>query len=344
MVLSFPWVRRDESDAICAYALVSYLSAYMRGATTGIKEFVCPAVNCNAIFRVDEAAGITGQIARVGFLPQDVSAASFSNALTRSPFFAGLPSDTLVAFSGRLQFTRFKPKENILTEGGAGGYFFMVLSGTVDVIQTDRAGTERVVAALGENACFGEMSLLTGEPCSATVRTVEEVLCATLSRNEFDRVLDENPRLNRYFTKLLATRLRQTNRQIFDELDQGVVGKLSMITLPELAQMIASSGRSGNLWLFHKDRRGSATFGNGKIINVFAGEKTGTDAFYEMMGWKEGTFRFEPAPLTPEEGAKTLDTMGLLLEGFRRIDEASPAAPHPPSTPTDPPPPTASTS
>lgn len=334
MVVSFPWVRRDESDAICAYALVTYLGAYMKGATRGMKEFICPAVNCNGVFRVEEATGLTGQLSRVAVLPEDLSASSFSNALTRSPFFAALPQESLVQFSGRLQFARFAPKDTILKEGTTGNYFYMVLSGTVEVIQSDRAGTERVVAALGENACFGEMSLLTGEPCSATVRAVEEVLCATLSRKEFDRILDENPRLNRYFTRLLATRLRETNRQIFDELDQGVVGKLSMITLPELAQMVASSGRSGTLWLFHRDRKGSSIFGNGKIRGVYCGAKTGTEAFYEMMTWKDGTFRFEPAPLDVGEETKALDTMGLLLEGFRRIDESGtiPADQAPPAS------------
>ena len=61
------------------------------------------------------------------------------------------------------------------------------------------------------------MSLLTGDPCSATIRARDEkVKAMIITKEDFDIVLSRNPVLNRYFSKLLALRLNKMSKQFTD--------------------------------------------------------------------------------------------------------------------------------
>jgi CRP-like cAMP-binding protein len=70
--------------------------------------------------------------------------------------------------------------EEIVTEGREGSTFFVLLSGRVSV-----KAKEREVATLGAGQSFGEMSLLTGEPRSATVSALEDTVLLELGRDVF---------------------------------------------------------------------------------------------------------------------------------------------------------------
>ena len=78
--------------------------------------------------------------------------------------------------------------------------------------------------------CFGEMSLLTGDPASATIRARDQVRALSIVKEDFDDLLAKNPVLNSYFSKLLALRLKQTNsaaaKAFLEEIEKGVTGQL----------------------------------------------------------------------------------------------------------------------
>jgi CRP-like cAMP-binding protein len=64
--------------------------------------------------------------------------------------------------------------ERILGQGqhptGSGSRFYVIRSGTADVLRHDRSGIERVVARLSVGSYFGELGLLTNQARNATVR------------------------------------------------------------------------------------------------------------------------------------------------------------------------------
>jgi CRP/FNR family transcriptional regulator, cyclic AMP receptor protein len=73
----------------------------------------------------------------------------------------------------------FVPGESVTEEGTPGGRFHVIVSGTAKVV-----GGGRTRATLGPGEYFGELSLIDGEPRSATVVAVDAL--STLSIAEWN--------------------------------------------------------------------------------------------------------------------------------------------------------------
>ena len=102
----------------------------------------------------------------------------------------------------------------IFHEGDPGDTFCVIISGRLRVFRVPEDGVEVTLATLGPGEGVGEMALLTGEPRSATVETVEPTCLLIVPKNDFDQILAENPELNKVFLKILAGRLTIGNLQI----------------------------------------------------------------------------------------------------------------------------------
>jgi CRP-like cAMP-binding protein len=96
---------------------------------------------------------------------------------------------------------RFGKGETLIREGDDGERFYVILSGEVAVA---RGGTE--VARLNRGAYLGEMSLLTGEPRSATVMATTDVAVLELDREAFGRHFSAHPERAQQMSDLLARR------------------------------------------------------------------------------------------------------------------------------------------
>jgi CRP-like cAMP-binding protein len=62
------------------------------------------------------------------------------------------------------------------------------------------------VAVLHAGDFFGEMSMLTGEPRSASLRALEDSECYRLDRQAFEDILHGRPEIAHYLSELLARR------------------------------------------------------------------------------------------------------------------------------------------
>lgn len=246
---------------------------------------------------------------------------AIATQLKGAPIFNGLPVEELERIANSVKLVSYPAGAVLLKAGEPGEKYYLLASGKVDVIQVDKDGTEKVLSALGPGQGVGEMSLLTGEKCSATVRTIDAVKALVILRSDFEMMLEAAPQLNRHFNKILADRLRSTNQKLTDVIQNGVLGKLSMFSLSELTQALAVSGRTGYLHLVHKAQRGYLTVRDGYVFHAkLPGKDKPEDAFLEMMTWREGEFRFEQGDISTL-GLRPIDTTSLLVEGARRVDE-----------------------
>ena len=69
---------------------------------------------------------------------------------------------------------RVKAQETIFEEGELGDSVYVVASGEVEVVRKDAAGKPQLIATLGPQQFFGEMSLIDKEYRSATVKAKSE--------------------------------------------------------------------------------------------------------------------------------------------------------------------------
>jgi hypothetical protein len=89
--------------------------------------------------------------------------------LARSPLFGQFTPSDLLAVVRALALKTCDPGEILITEGEPGGSLFVLVSGSARVFVRDKEGRNRQVRTLQEGEMFGEVSLITGQPRTATV-------------------------------------------------------------------------------------------------------------------------------------------------------------------------------
>src|SRR4249919_2445485 len=112
-----------------------------------------------------------------------VAPAQLVQFLKNVKLFAELSQESLVKLGSCLKIAEFPPAEVIVREGAPGVSMYIIKSGLVEVRKKDPGtGIDFLVAQLSDGPAFGEMSLLTGKPRSATVTTVQPTVVFTLTR------------------------------------------------------------------------------------------------------------------------------------------------------------------
>jgi MFS family permease len=100
--------------------------------------------------------------------------------LTALPLFSPLPATTLERLASRLRRVTATAGSRIVEEGDEGDLFYVITSGTVDVVHGGRP-----VTTLGPGDYFGEIALLRDAPRSATCIAGTDVELYTLERERF---------------------------------------------------------------------------------------------------------------------------------------------------------------
>ena len=241
--------------------------------------------------------------------------------LSKMRIFTGVSHEKLSKIVRLMKDYRAPAGKVLIARGSKGEAFYIILAGAVEVVQTDDSQTQSVVATLGPGECFGEMALITGDPASALVRAAKESTLLVVSRSDFTGMLAIAPEIGVTLARILANRLARTGRWIADELKKGISGRLDLISPAELVQAMNVNSQTGMLIVKNGDHDLKIYMHDGQVHEAELGGKVGEEAFFEFLTWANGHFRFEPIrkdkPVRQVKG----DTVGLLLEGMRRVDE-----------------------
>lgn len=106
----------------------------------------------------------------------------------------------------RLQVNHYEPGEIIINEGELGRELYIVVSGTVEVLDPQDDGQTRHVAELGPKQVFGERALLEDTRRTASVRAKTPVDVVVMNRNDFRTAVEQMPVLADYFESLMRER------------------------------------------------------------------------------------------------------------------------------------------
>jgi hypothetical protein len=98
-----------------------------------------------------------------------------------------LPAEQIEQILPCIRDRQLKAGEVLFKAGEPGDALYIVARGKVEVL-TD-GSRDGAIAVLGKGNAFGEMSLLSGGPRTATIRAVEDTDLLTIGKEDFDRLM-----------------------------------------------------------------------------------------------------------------------------------------------------------
>lgn len=129
-------------------------------------------------------------------------------ALQQADAFRALTETELDFLADRLRPVSFAPGEKVVNQGDPGDSVYIVVRGRLAVWLVAEDGRSEQVATLEPGSLFGEMSLLTGEPRSASVIAIDQVDCQLLDRPDFAQILERRPELADEISQVMTERLQ----------------------------------------------------------------------------------------------------------------------------------------
>ncbi len=127
--------------------------------------------------------------------------------LKNVPLFSSMPPSDLSHLAKIAEEIIYQTGETIITQGEHGERLYLIVHGTVSVLQNGSP-----VATLSDTHFFGEMSILDGEPRSASVKATSDCLLLSISKDDFYTILSRYPKVSLHIIRTLTQRLRQTNQ------------------------------------------------------------------------------------------------------------------------------------
>lgn len=133
--------------------------------------------------------------------------------LASQPLFSSLDQDQLQQLALGSRRIRFGKGERIISQGSAGNSMFILATGKAEV-QVEREGRSQPVGSLVAGDCFGEISLLTGEPRSATILAMLDCEVIEIEKETMGNLLREHPELAESLTETVIARRSATEMQL----------------------------------------------------------------------------------------------------------------------------------
>ena len=130
---------------------------------------------------------------------------SYAEHLNNVQIFAPLSDEETEQLANASTARVYAPGESIVRKGQEGNSMFVIISGAVKV-QIPEADYQKTVNRLGPTDYFGEMSLLTGEPRSATVIAEVETEVLRIKKEALQPIFENNPALVQSICELIEER------------------------------------------------------------------------------------------------------------------------------------------
>ena len=153
-----------------------------------------------------------------------------SEHLQQVPLFVPLAEEELQRLAKASTTRVFAPGEAIVRRGMEGNSMFVIIRGSVKV-QIPENDYQKTINKLTANDFFGEMSLLTGQPRTATVIAEEETEVIQIKKTAIRPLFEANPQLMKAICDIIEERRallvqEAVEEEESDETERGVLSSI----------------------------------------------------------------------------------------------------------------------
>ncbi len=141
---------------------------------------------------------------------EDASEGQRLKELEASALFASFPREALEEVLSSTSLRAYEEGDIVVTEGEQGSSLFLIVSGHVKVFTRGDSGEHIRLAELGPGDFFGEVSLLTGKPRTATITARDHVMAIELTRSAIDSIAGRHPEVLEVLDEFYKRRAQDT--------------------------------------------------------------------------------------------------------------------------------------
>jgi CRP-like cAMP-binding protein len=141
-------------------------------------------------------------------------ASEIETLLAGVPILALLEPDERRALARAARPLTLGPTERLVVQGHEGGSLFVLADGELEVLLRRDDGEDVLVDTMRKGAVVGEMSLLTGEPRTATVRALDGAVVYEIGAQQYGPLLRAHPQLVDVLARVMVDRLRERRRRL----------------------------------------------------------------------------------------------------------------------------------
>jgi cAMP-dependent protein kinase regulator len=144
------------------------------------------------------------------FTPAAAAEPAGQAKLAETPLFRDFSEDELLAVIRGLRLHTAEPGEILVSAGEPGDSLFVLASGSVRAYMRDKRGRNVQVREMHDGDFFGEMSVLTGNPRSATITAATHCELLELDRQTLNQIAQTRPNVRVVLQEFYKKRSRHS--------------------------------------------------------------------------------------------------------------------------------------
>jgi tetratricopeptide (TPR) repeat protein len=137
------------------------------------------------------------------------AAGDTQGAVAQSPLFSDFSEEELVAVIQGMELLIFEAGDIIISEGDPGDSLFVITTGTAKAF-VRRDGKQTLAREMAEGTFFGEISILSGKPRTATVTAATPCELLELDRATLDEITKTHPNVQKVLEDFYIARASGT--------------------------------------------------------------------------------------------------------------------------------------
>lgn len=138
-----------------------------------------------------------------------------------SPLFERLSAEERAAVAAEMVHVEYAEGDIVITEGEQGSSLYVIASGEVKVYTKGPRGESLPLASLGEGEFFGEVSVLTGKPRTATITASQRSELLRLDKERLDALVNRFPHVKSVLEDFYKLRANRTVEAMIERMKKG---------------------------------------------------------------------------------------------------------------------------